>query len=122
MKCARGNLLVVASNQLLPVNCRRRMDRPPSFPHYQIPNPNLFHQHPPLNSNLNFFLRPPPPLQTPNTYSVPPSPPRIRDLSGTLSSLQSLLSECQRTLDSLSQNLSLDHSSSPQGRFRSLPF
>ncbi|KAF8058284.1 hypothetical protein N665_1248s0005 [Sinapis alba] len=104
---------VFASKQLSPVNfSRRRMDRPPSFPHYQNPNPNFFHQHPPLNSNPSFFHRPPlPPLQTPNTYSIPPSPPPIRELPGTLSSLQSLLSECQRTLDSLSRNLALDHSS-----------
>uniref|UniRef100_M4FGI1 CHHC U11-48K-type domain-containing protein n=1 Tax=Brassica campestris TaxID=3711 RepID=M4FGI1_BRACM len=89
------------------------MDRPPSFPHYQNPNPNFFHRpHPPLNSNPNFFHQPHlPPLQIPNTYSIPPPPPEIHDLSGTLSSLQSLLSECQRTLDSLSQNLALDHSS-----------
>ncbi|XP_048613586.1 U11/U12 small nuclear ribonucleoprotein 48 kDa protein-like [Brassica napus] len=80
---------------------RRQMDRPPSFPPYQNPNPNFFHRaHPP-----------PPPPQNSNTYSIPPSPPPIRELSGTLSSPQSLLSECQRTLDSLSQNLSLDHSS-----------
>ncbi|CAH8387395.1 unnamed protein product [Eruca vesicaria subsp. sativa] len=70
---------------------RRRMDRPPSFPNYLNPNPNFFH---------------PPPLQTPNTYSIPPPPPPIRDLSATLSSLHSLLSESQRTLASLSQNLS----------------
>ncbi|KAF2555365.1 hypothetical protein F2Q68_00018334 [Brassica cretica] len=76
------------------------MDRPPSFPPYQNPNPNFFHR-----------AHPPPPLQNSNTYSIPPSPPPIRDPSGTLSSLQSLLSECQRTLDSLSQNLSLEHSS-----------
>ncbi|KAF2555363.1 hypothetical protein F2Q68_00018336 [Brassica cretica] len=71
------------------------MDQPPSYPHYQSPNPNFFHRAPPpLNSNPNFFHRPPPPpLQTPNTYSIPPSPPRIRELYGTLSSLQSLLSE-----------------------------
>ncbi|CAH8387394.1 unnamed protein product [Eruca vesicaria subsp. sativa] len=55
------------------------MDRPPSFPNYLNPNPNFFH---------------------------PPPPPPIRDLSATLSSLQSLLSESQRTLASLSQNLS----------------
>ncbi|KAF3611252.1 hypothetical protein DY000_02051513 [Brassica cretica] len=90
------------------------MDRPPSYPHYQNPNPNFFHRAPPLNPNPNFFLRPPPPpppLQSPNTYFIPPSPPPIRELSGTLSSLQCLISECQRTLDSLSQNLSLEHSS-----------
>ncbi|XP_018487402.1 U11/U12 small nuclear ribonucleoprotein 48 kDa protein isoform X2 [Raphanus sativus] len=86
------------------------MDRPPSFP-----NPNFFHRPPPpppLNSNPNFFHRaPPPPLQTPNTYSNAPSPPPIRELSSTLSSLQSLLSECRRTLDSLSDNLAFKHSS-----------
>ncbi|KAF3587395.1 hypothetical protein F2Q69_00032435 [Brassica cretica] len=91
---------------------RRRMDPPSSLPHYQNPNPNFFQQHPPLHSNPSFFHRTrPPPLLTPNTYSIPPSPPPTRELSGTISSLQSLLSECQRTLDSLSQNLSLDHSS-----------
>ncbi|KAL1211581.1 U11/U12 small nuclear ribonucleoprotein 48 kDa protein [Cardamine amara subsp. amara] len=88
------------------------MDRPTSFPLYQNPNPNFFHHCPPPIPNPNFFFRPPPPpLQNPNTYSIAPSPPPIRELSGTLSSLQSLLSECQRTLDSLSQNLALDHSS-----------
>ncbi|CAA7041108.1 unnamed protein product [Microthlaspi erraticum] len=90
------------------------MDRAPSLPHYQNPHPNFFHQcPPPPYPNPTFFSRPPPPplLQNPNTYPIAPSPPTIRDLSGTLSSLQSLLSECQRTLDSLSQNLSLDHSS-----------
>jgi U11/U12 small nuclear ribonucleoprotein SNRNP48 len=82
------------------------------LPHYQNPNPNLFYHYPPPNSNPNFFFRPPPPpLQNPNNYSIVPSPPPIRELSGTLSSLKSLLSECQRTLDSLSQNLALDHSS-----------
>ncbi|EOA29984.1 hypothetical protein CARUB_v10013089mg [Capsella rubella] len=87
------------------------MDRPPSFPHNQNPNPNFFHHYPPPNPNPNFFFRPPPPpLQNPNTYSIAPSPPPIRELSGTITSLQSLLSECQRTLDSLSQNLALDHS------------
>ncbi|CAH2055133.1 unnamed protein product [Thlaspi arvense] len=101
------------------------MDRPPSFPHYQNPNPNFFHQCPPLNHNPNFFFRPPP-LQNPNTYSIAPSPPPIRELSGTLSSLRSLLSECQRTLDSLSEKLALDHSSLLQkdenGGFVRCPF
>ncbi|XP_010412782.1 PREDICTED: U11/U12 small nuclear ribonucleoprotein 48 kDa protein-like [Camelina sativa] len=87
------------------------MDRPPSFPHYQNPNLNFFHHRPPPNPNPNFFFRPPPPpLQNLNTHPIAPSPPPIRELSGTISSLQSLLSECQRTLDSLSQNLALDHS------------
>ncbi|EFH60689.1 hypothetical protein ARALYDRAFT_477678 [Arabidopsis lyrata subsp. lyrata] len=104
------------------------MDRPPSFPHYQHPNPNFFHHVPPPNPNPNIFFRPPPPhLQNPNNYSIaPPSPPPIHELSGTLTSLQSLLSECQRTLDSLSQNLALDHSSLLQkdenGGFVRCPF
>ncbi|KAG7549735.1 hypothetical protein ISN45_Aa06g005830 [Arabidopsis thaliana x Arabidopsis arenosa] len=43
------------------------MDRPPSFPHYQIPNPNFFHPVPPPN----FFFSPPPAhLQNPNNYSI----------------------------------------------------
>lgn len=50
-------------------------------------------------------------MQNPNTYSIPPPPPPVRELSGTLASLQSLLSECQRTLDSLSENIALDYSS-----------
>ncbi|CAN6809390.1 hypothetical protein Bca4012_003619 [Brassica carinata] len=70
------------------------MDRPPSFPHYQNPNPN-------------FFPQPPLPLQNLNTFSIAPSPPPIHSISSTLSSLQSLISESQRTLASLSQNLSL---------------
>ncbi|KAF2547134.1 hypothetical protein F2Q70_00024040 [Brassica cretica] len=109
--CSRKRLVFIKS----PFACklrRRRMDRPPSFPHYQNPNLNFFQQHPPLHSNPSFLHRPhPPPLQTPNTYSIPPSPPPTRELSGTLSSLQTLISEYQRTLDSLSQNLSLEHSS-----------
>ncbi|CAN7116962.1 unnamed protein product [Brassica rapa subsp. narinosa] len=72
------------------------MDRPPSFPHYQNPNLNFFPQCPPLNPNPNFFSQPPPP---------------ILELSTTLSSLQSLISESQRTIASLSQNLAVDNSS-----------
>ncbi|KAG2316226.1 hypothetical protein Bca4012_067035 [Brassica carinata] len=85
------------------------MDRPPSFPPYQNPNPN-------------FFPQPPPPLQNLNTFSI--APPPIHSISGTLSSLQSLLSECQRTLASLSQNLAVDHSSllTDNGGFVRCPF
>ncbi|KAF2580092.1 hypothetical protein F2Q68_00002604 [Brassica cretica] len=86
------------------------MDRPPSFPHYQNPNLNFFPQSPPLNPNPNFSFQPPP-LQNLNAFSIAPSPPPILELSSTLSSLQSLISECQRNLDSLSQNLAVDHSS-----------
>ncbi|CAN8269857.1 unnamed protein product [Cochlearia groenlandica] len=85
------------------------MDRPPSFPPYQNPNPSFHHHRPPPHPN--FFLRTPPPLQDHNNHSTAPSPPSIRDLSGTLSSLQSLISECETTLASLSQNLAIDHSS-----------
>ncbi|KAJ0249751.1 U11/U12 small nuclear ribonucleoprotein 48 kDa protein [Hirschfeldia incana] len=85
------------------------MDRPPSFPHYQNPNPNFFPQ----------CL----PLQNPNTFSIAPSPPPIHSLSTTLSSLKSLISECQRTLASLSQNLAVDSSSLPDnGGFVRCPF
>ncbi|KAH0933816.1 hypothetical protein HID58_010933 [Brassica napus] len=72
------------------------MDRPPSFPHYQNPNLNFFPQCPPLNPNPNFSFQPPSP---------------ILELSSTLSSLQSLISESQRTLASLSRNLAVDNSS-----------
>ncbi|CAN6969048.1 unnamed protein product [Brassica oleracea var. botrytis] len=88
------------------------MDRPPSFPHYQNPNLNFFPQSLPLNPNPNFsFQPPPPPLQNLNALSIAPSPPPILELSSTLSSLQSLISECQRNLASLSQNLAVDDSS-----------
>lgn len=65
-------------------------------------------------------------MQNTNTYSIAPPPPPTPELSGTLSSLQSLLSECQLTLDSLSENLALDHSSLLQkndnGGFVRCPF
>ncbi|CAH8259152.1 unnamed protein product [Arabidopsis lyrata] len=57
------------------------MDRPPSFPHYQIPNPNLFHHVPPPNPNPNFFVRPPlAHLQNPNNYSIAVSAADLRAL------------------------------------------
>ncbi|CAH8388271.1 unnamed protein product [Eruca vesicaria subsp. sativa] len=92
---------------------RRRMDPPPSLPHYQSPNFNFHPQYPPLNPIPNFSFQPPPPppFPNPNTFSITPSPPPIHSFSDTLSSLQSLISECQRTLASLSDNLAVDHSS-----------
>ncbi|EFH58547.1 predicted protein [Arabidopsis lyrata subsp. lyrata] len=57
------------------------MDRRPSFPHYQIPNPNLFHHVPPPNPNPNFFVRPPlAHLQNPNNYSIAVSAADLRAL------------------------------------------
>ncbi|XP_010549625.1 PREDICTED: U11/U12 small nuclear ribonucleoprotein 48 kDa protein [Tarenaya hassleriana] len=82
------------------------MNPPPSLPFPRNPNP-IFAYHPtPQNPNPNFSFQPPP--QNPNQYSVAPPPPPVRELPGALASLKSLVSLCERTLDSFSQTLASD--------------
>ncbi|KAG7580652.1 hypothetical protein ISN44_As08g004300 [Arabidopsis suecica] len=96
------------------------MDRPPSFTHYQNPNPIFFHHVPPPNPNPNFFFRTPPAHLKILTITPPtaPSPPPIRALSGTI--------HVVGNSENLRFSVALDHSSILQkdenGGFGSLPF